>query len=60
MYTDEYVIYYKLVAWSYGHKSVCYGAGEYAREEDGEDFYEVHVRFLVIIVIVFGAASRYT
>ena len=43
VYTDEYAIYSKLVAWSYGHKSVCHGAGEYARDEDGDGFYEVHV-----------------
>jgi len=43
VYTDEYAIYSKLVAWGYGHKSVCHGAGEYARDEDGDGFYEVHV-----------------
>jgi transposase-like protein len=43
VYTDEYAIYYKLVAWGYGHKSVCHGVGEYARDEDGDGFHEVHV-----------------
>lgn len=38
VYTDEYAIYYKLVAWGYGHKSVCHGADEYARDEDGDGF----------------------
>ena len=43
VYTDEYAIYNKLVAWGYGHKSVCHGEGEYARDEDGDGFCEVHV-----------------
>ena len=29
--------------WGYGHKSVCHGAGEYARDEDNDGFHEVHV-----------------
>lgn len=43
VYSDEYAIYNKLAAWGYGHKSVCHGVGEYARDEDGDGFYEVHV-----------------
>lgn len=43
VYTDEYAIYNKLVTWGYSHKSVCHGKGEYARDEDGDGFYEVHV-----------------
>lgn len=43
IYTDEYNIYAKLVEWGYLHKSVCHGAGEYARDEDGDGFHEVHV-----------------
>lgn len=30
-------------AWGYGHKTVCHGRGEYARDEDGDGFCEVHV-----------------
>ena len=41
--TDEYVIYEPLEAWGYGHKTVCHSAGEYARDEDGDGFCEVHV-----------------
>ena len=41
--TDEYVIYEPLAAWGYGHKTVCHSAGEYARDEDGDGFCEVHV-----------------
>lgn len=43
VYTDEYGIYNALEDWSYRHKTVCHGAGEYARDEDGDGFCEVHV-----------------
>ena len=43
VYTDEYGIYNPLEDWGYGHKTVCHGAGEYARDEDGDGFCEVHV-----------------
>ena len=43
VYTDEYAIYNRLQAWGYGHKTVNHGAGEYARDEDGDGFHEVHV-----------------
>lgn len=43
IYTDEYAIYNALPQWGYDHKSVCHGAGEYARDEDGDGFYEVHI-----------------
>lgn len=43
VYTDEYAIYSKLTAWGYLHKTVCHGAGEFARDEDGDGFHEVHV-----------------
>jgi transposase-like protein len=43
IYTDEYDIYARLEAWGYPHKSVCHSAGEYARDEDGDGFCEVHV-----------------
>jgi transposase-like protein len=43
IYTDEYVIYGRLPEWGYGHKSVNHGAAEYARDEDGGGFGEVHV-----------------
>ena len=41
--TDEYVIYDALQEWGYVRKSVCHSAGEYARDEDGDGFHEVHV-----------------
>ena len=41
IHTDEYVIYARLRAWGYRHKTVC--RGEYARDEDGDGFCEVHV-----------------
>ena len=43
IYTDEYDIYDRLKEWGYGHKTVCHGKGEYARDEDGDKFHEVHV-----------------
>ena len=43
VYTDEYDIYSRLVEWGYGHKTVCHGAGEFARDDDGDGFCEVHV-----------------
>ena len=43
VYTDEYSIYARLQSWGYGHKSVNHGRGEFARDEDGDGFCEVHV-----------------
>ena len=43
VYTDEYGSYARLPAWGYRHKTVCHGRGEYARDEDGDGFCEVHV-----------------
>lgn len=43
VYTDEYSIYDRLEEWGYGHKSVCHSREEYARDEDGDGFCEVHV-----------------
>ena len=43
VYTDEYVIYASLPKWGYQHQTVCHSAGEYARDEDGDGFHEVHV-----------------
>jgi transposase len=41
--TDEYDIYARLPVWGYGHKTVCHASGEYARDEDGDGFCEVHI-----------------
>ena len=43
IYTDEYSIYARLPVWGYQHKTVCHSRGEYARDEDSDGFYEVHV-----------------
>ena len=43
IYTDEYDIYARLSEWGYGHKTVNHGSGEFARDEDGDGFHEVHV-----------------
>ena len=43
IFTDEYDIYCRLSLWGYEHKTVNHGNGEYARDEDGDGFHEVHV-----------------
>jgi len=43
VYTDEYVIYSNLEGSGYAHRAVNHGSGEYARDEDGDGFHEVHV-----------------
>ena len=43
IHTDEYDIYARLENWGYGHKTVCHAHGEYARDDDGDGFCEVHV-----------------
>src|SRR3954465_12673474 len=41
--TDEYDVYGRLEEWGYGHRTVCHARGEYARDDDGDGFCEVHV-----------------
>src|SRR5689334_7912378 len=43
VHTDEYVVYARLKQWGYEHRTVCHARGEYARDEDGDGFCEVHV-----------------
>lgn len=43
MFTDEYGIYKRLPEWGYEHKTVNHSIREYARDEDGDGFHEVHV-----------------
>lgn len=43
MFTDEYIIYNRLEQWGFEHKTVNHSIGEYARDEDGDGFCEVHV-----------------
>jgi transposase len=43
VHTDEYDVYARLEEWGYEHKTVCHGRGEYARDDDGDGFCEVHV-----------------
>lgn len=43
IYTDEYNIYARLQLWGYDHKTVNHASGEFARDEDGDGFHEVHV-----------------
>ena len=42
VFTDEYAIYNRLTAWGYNHQTVNHSRGEYARDEDGDGFHEVH------------------
>ncbi|MGZ3173949.1 MAG: IS1595 family transposase [Croceibacterium sp.] len=46
VYTDEYDIYSRLREWGYDHRTVCHAAGEFARDDDGDGFCEVHVNTL--------------
>jgi transposase len=46
VYTDEYDIYARLTRWGYSHHTVCHAAGEFARDDDGDGFCEVHVNTL--------------
>lgn len=43
VHTDEFAIYNKLTEWGYDHQTVCHAEGEYARDDDGDGFCEVHV-----------------
>jgi transposase len=43
LYTDAYDLYSRLDEWGYEHESVCHSAGEYARDDEGDGFCEVHV-----------------
>jgi transposase-like protein len=46
VYTDEYDIYARLPQWGYTHHTVCHATGEFARDDDGDGFCEVHVTTL--------------
>src|SRR5262245_8952925 len=46
LYTDEHGIYNRLSEWGYEHRTVCHAAGEFARDDDGDGFCEVHVNTL--------------
>ena len=43
IYTDEYDMYARLPEWGDEHRTVCHSRGEYARDEEGDGFHEVHV-----------------
>lgn len=40
--TDEYNIYGRLTEWGYVHQTVNHSQGEYARDQDGDGFHEIH------------------
>jgi transposase len=41
--TDAYDIYARLQGWGYTHKTVSHLSGEYARDDDGDGFHDMHV-----------------
>lgn len=43
VFTDEYGIYNRLSDWGYKHQTVNHSQGEYARDDDGDGFHEIHV-----------------
>ena len=43
IYTDEYDIDRRWPDWGFDHQTVCHSRGEYARDENGDGFHEVHV-----------------
>ena len=61
VYTDEYDIYRRLPEWGFDHRTVCHSRGEYARDDDGDGFYEVHVKsrreVLVVVALVVATPS---
>ena len=61
VYTDEYDIYHRLPEWGFDHRTVCHSRGEYARDDDGDGFYEVHVKsrrgVLVVVALVVATPS---
>jgi transposase len=44
--TDEYEIYHRVDEWGYVPRTVCPAAGEFARDDEGDGFCEVHVNTL--------------
>jgi len=46
VFTDEYDIYARLPQWGYTRHTGCHAAGEFARDDDGDGFCEVHVNTL--------------
>lgn len=43
VYTDEYDIYARVTQWGFEHHTVNHSKKEYARDDDGDGFCEVHV-----------------
>ena len=41
--TDAYDIDHRLPEWGDAHRTVCHASGEFARDDDGDGFCEVHV-----------------
>lgn len=43
VYTDEYDIYSRVTQWGFEHHTVNHSKKEYARDDDGDGFCEIHV-----------------
>ncbi len=43
IYTDDHDIHIRWDEWGYGHKTVCQGAGEHARDDDEDEFGDVRM-----------------
>ena len=61
--TDEYDVYARLPQWGYSHQTVCHGKGEFARDDDGDGFCEVHVNtikgFSLVTAFLVKTTSRH-
>src|SRR3954452_17429748 len=55
VHTDEYVVYARLPAWGYRHKTVCHRRGEYARDEERQH----HRGLLVAAALLAAPAPRH-
>jgi hypothetical protein len=53
IYTDEYAIYNRLNEWGYKQKAVNHENFEYARNDDGDGFFEVHVNTMEGVPVSF-------
>ena len=57
VHTNEYDIYSRLQERGDQHHSVNHGRREYARDDDGDGFHEVHVNTRMLLVAVAVLAS---
>jgi len=58
VFTDEYDIYSRLSQLGFEHKTVCHSKSEYARDDDGDGFYEVHVNTYGGFLVAFKVLAQ--